>query len=155
MHQYSQNLKDIIRHSSVEPHKPKIVLITPPPINEYQIEISDSLRGYQEKTRTAEHTKKYADACRQVGHELDVAVLDLWTAMMRRAGWKPGQDLESSKCLPENPVLKDMLRDGLSELGSRERRLIIRQGCTSILRPTRCYLRKWWKSSKIANLPLV
>ena len=119
------------------------------------MEISDSLEGYQEKTRTAEHTKKYADACREVGHELDVAVLDLWTAMMTRAGWKAGQGLEGSKALPENPILKDMLRDGLSELRSRERRLILRQGCTSILRPTRCYSRKWWKSSKMANLTLV
>ena len=84
------------------------------------MEISDAIKGYQEKTRTAEHTKKYADACRQVGHELHVDVLDLWTAMMRRAGWKPGQDLEGSRALPENPVLRDMLRDGSSKHRVRE-----------------------------------
>ena len=96
----------------VQAHKPTVILITTPPIDEYQTEAADSLKGIKGKTRTAEHTKKYADACRQVGKETGVMVLDLWTAMMTKAGWKPGEKLEGSKAVPINLILGDMLRDG-------------------------------------------
>lgn len=67
-------------------------------------------------TRTAETTKAYADAAREVGEELaGVEVLDLWTVFMERAGWREGQvgPLPGSTNGEENKVLKELLCDGM------------------------------------------
>ena len=114
--EYSQNLKDILTHKLVAVHKPRLILITPPPINEYQLEDGDRERGFVEASRTAEHTRTYAIACRHIGKELDVPVLDLWAAMMAKAGWKEGEKLVGSKAAPRNEILDSMLSDGESRI---------------------------------------
>lgn len=87
--------------------------MTPPPVDEYGLETRDLLRGTTGVTRTAEHTKKYAQACIEAGQEAAVPVLDLWSAMMTRAGWKKGdQVLPGSKSAPPNTILSEMLLDG-------------------------------------------
>ena len=115
---YCANLKNIIQHPIVRAHatsmnrnKPaiKIILVTPPPIDEYQLEDNAVLN-----VRTAERTKSYADSCRQVGEEMDVAVVDLWTIMMKKAGWKGNDEevLVGSRKRERNEVLGEMLQDG-------------------------------------------
>lgn len=98
-----RNVQAIVRHPLVSSHTARLILITPPPFDEHQS--GDGIR-------TAEHTKKYADACRQVGKELGVAVLDLWLVFMTKAGWKPGQPLAGSKAAERNKVLGELLHDG-------------------------------------------
>ena len=66
-----------------------------------------------EVQRTAEHTRKYAEACRGVGDECKVAVLDLWLSFMTEVGWKSGQPLPGSKEQPICHSLQDLLSDGL------------------------------------------
>ncbi|MCJ1478192.1 hypothetical protein MMC13_006868 [Lambiella insularis] len=111
---FKQNIKAIIKHKTVEAHSPNIVLVTTPPVDEYGLETRDLLKGMTEVTRTAEHTGKYARACVQTGQEIDVPVLDLWAAIMTRAGWKVGDKiLPGSRSAPPNPILKDLLLDGL------------------------------------------
>ncbi|MCJ1368943.1 hypothetical protein MMC20_000150 [Loxospora ochrophaea] len=102
--QYKQNLKAIVGHPLVVAQEPRIILITPPPVDEHQ---------FQDVTRTAEHTKKYADACRQVASDLGVVVLDLWYAVMSRAGWKEGEDLPGSQKASKSEFLGELLHDGL------------------------------------------
>lgn len=114
LEKFKQNLKDIIGHEAVKPHQPTVILITPPPVDEYALELRDLLKGSTGVTRTAEHTKKYADACRDVGSEMGSTVVDLWTAIMARAGWQAGDALPGSKTVPRNQVLRDVLRDGKS-----------------------------------------
>lgn len=106
--EYAQNLKNILTHPNVIAHKPRIILITPPPINEYQMELADTPNA----TRSSEHTKLYADKCREVGKELDVAVLDLWSILMAKTGWKEGQPLTGSKKVAKSKVLEKLLIDG-------------------------------------------
>ena len=78
LNDYKQYLKAIVQHPSVTTQNPRLILITPPPINEYKLEESDFVKkGVTVPQRTAEHTKKYADACREVGKELGVAILDI------------------------------------------------------------------------------
>ena len=101
--QYKRNLLEILRHPLVGRQKPRLILITPPPFDEHQ---------WGDGIRTAEHTKKYADACRQVGEELGVVVLDLWSVFMEKAGWRPGQPLPGSKAAERNKVLGELLHDG-------------------------------------------
>ena len=109
---YMQNLKRIISHQTVVAQHPHLILVTPPPVDEYQIEVFDAEKGYSNRSRTAEHTKKYADACRQIGQELNVVVLDLWTLIMAKAGHRPGEPLPGSKEAPRNDTLTRLLSDG-------------------------------------------
>ena len=62
--------------------------------------------------RTAEATKKYADACRELGNRLGVPVVDIWSAFMKAAGWSEGEPLAGSINAPENKKLADLLSDG-------------------------------------------
>lgn len=112
VNQFKGNLKAIINHSSVVAQEPRIILITPPPVNEYRLEESDLVNGLTDPRRTAEHTKEYADATREVGGELGVAVFDIWSIIMAKAGWKPGQPLIGSKKVARSEVLDNLLVDG-------------------------------------------
>jgi isoamyl acetate esterase len=108
---YSENLKLLCLHPSVVAHDDvKIILVTPPPVNEYQLE---EVIGFTTLRRTAAHTKKYADACREAAEKLDLPVVDLWQAFMSKAGWKEGEPLTGSRDLERNEVLDNLLRDGM------------------------------------------
>ena len=52
-------------------------------------------------------------ACEEAGKEVGVAILDLWSAMMAKTGWKEGDKLVGSKEVPRNDILESMLADGL------------------------------------------
>ena len=110
--EYKKNLRDILEHPSVVAQETRLLLLPPPPVNEYQLEEADLVRGYKDPRRSAEHTKKYADACRQVGAEVGVAVLDVWSIFMAKAGWKEGETLIGSKKVARNEVLERLLVDG-------------------------------------------
>ncbi|KAF3480477.1 uncharacterized protein GIQ15_05824 [Arthroderma uncinatum] len=110
---YKANLRDIIRHRIVRYGGTKIVLITPPPVNEYQLTAFDLSKGLTSLSRTANNTKMYADACREVGESLNVAIADVWSAFMKEAGWVAGQPVAGSHDIPENPKLAALLVDGL------------------------------------------
>lgn len=110
---YKQNLREIIMHRTIAFHKPRIILVTVPPIDEYALEAVDLAEGRQSRSRTAARTKEYADASREVGNELGVAILDLWSIFMEHAGWKEGQPLPGSKTVAKNDVLGALLRDGM------------------------------------------
>ncbi|MCJ1277280.1 hypothetical protein MMC21_005091 [Puttea exsequens] len=109
---YKQNLRDILLHASVVAQNPRLILITPPPIDEYKLEEHGLAVGINEVMRTAEHTKQYADACREVGLEFDVAVLDIWSILMAKTGWREGETLIGSKKVGRSSVLDRLLVDG-------------------------------------------
>ena len=106
LEKYKINLEKLIRHPTVQAHQPRLFLITPPPINEYQF------REFNDFSRTAENTRKYAEACSEVGVKLGVPVLNLWRAIMKRVGWSEGDPLAGSIAIAENMQLRAMLRDG-------------------------------------------
>ena len=114
LNQYKANLRAILGHTLVKRQQPHLILVTPPPVNEYQLEVSDLEKGIVEIRRTAEHTRKYADACREVGNELGVTVLDLWSTFMVKAGWRSGEPLPGSKKAPMSRILEELLHDGMS-----------------------------------------
>lgn len=88
-----------------------MLLIAPPPIDEYQLD-----SGFLAGSRTATITKQYADACCQVAREEEnVEVLDVWTELMNKIGWDSSQPgLPGSKDVPRNPKLAAHFVDGLS-----------------------------------------
>ena len=107
---YKENLKAIVRHPLTRIQRPRILILTPPPVSEYMLEAVDAMRG----SRTASNTKRYADACREVANSLNIPVVDIWSAFMGVAGWKDGQPLPGSKGIPRNIVLENLLSDGMS-----------------------------------------
>ena len=109
---YRQNLRKIIQHPSVTAQTPRLILVTPPPIDEYSMEVSDAAKGIFGVRRRADHTKLYAEACREVGQDLGLIVLDLWSIFMDAAGYEPGKPLPGSKKTGKNVVLDRLLSDG-------------------------------------------
>lgn len=109
---YKENLRRIIRHPMVQAQHPRLILVTPPPVNEYALEESDAAKGIFGIRRTAEHTMAYANACTEVGRELGVFVSDLWTWCMTGACYEPGDPLPGSKKTARNTFLDQVLLDG-------------------------------------------
>jgi len=97
----------------VKAQRPRIILITPPPVDEYRLEECDREKGVHEIRQAAAHTKLYADTCREVGQEHAIVVLDLWSIFMRKAGWKEGMSLPGSKKVERSRVLGELLHDGM------------------------------------------
>ena len=112
LNEYKKNLKDILKHPTVAAQNPRLILLTPPPVNEYQLEEADLVQESTDPLRSAAHTKKYADACRQVGADVGVTVLDVWSIVMAETGWKEGEALIGSKEVARNEVLDMLLVDG-------------------------------------------
>lgn len=110
---YKKNLVKLLTHPVVEAHKPRLILITPPPVEERRLEHRVKSQGYTKLNRSNERTKQYADASREVANEMNIACLDLWSAFMAKAGWKDGQPLCGAIDLPENVVLRGLIHDGL------------------------------------------
>lgn len=113
---YTENLKAIAQSPQVKKQSPKILIITPPPVNEYQLEAFDASGGVPHPSRTAARTKTYADSARAVASELGVPCVDLWTALMKAAGWVEGQPLVGSREVPNSPALASFFTDGMFEL---------------------------------------
>ena len=117
---YRANLKRILTHPSVNAHKPTILLVTPPPINEAHLEAED-LKKNHGLTREQAVTQQYAEAARAVARELkddrDVILVDLWAALMGEAqrlteGYK-ADNLLGSRETGDNLALRRLLIDGL------------------------------------------
>jgi isoamyl acetate esterase len=87
------------------------MLICPPPVDERSQRAMDLTRGFDLR-RSAENTKNYANAVKEVAADLGLAVCDLWTRFMEYAGWKPGDPLPGREDIPPNPKLAELLSDG-------------------------------------------
>lgn len=100
-------------------HKPLILLVSPPPINEVQLEAND-LKNNQALSREQAVTARYADTVRSVVTEFndpDVILIDLWTALMNEAqnltpDYERGK-LLGSKEVGDSEALRTLLCDGL------------------------------------------
>ncbi|KAB8079064.1 SGNH hydrolase-type esterase domain-containing protein [Aspergillus leporis] len=110
---YKENLIRIIQHPATVAQSPHILIVTPPPINEYQLQEFDESKGNAHPTRTAKHTKQYAEAVREVGSSLGVPVVDVWSAFMAAVGWKEGEPLPGSRDLPNSDQFQRLFTDGL------------------------------------------
>lgn len=112
LNQYVANLKAIVDYAFTKGQKPRILMLTPPPVNEHQLQFWEVEKGFSSPSRTATNTKRYAGACRAAAASLPVQVVDVWGAFMEAAGWKEGEPLIGSRDVPENKFLADLLSDG-------------------------------------------
>ncbi|KAK3357439.1 SGNH hydrolase-type esterase domain-containing protein [Lasiosphaeria hispida] len=115
---FKANLASIITHPTIAAHKPKIFLVTPPPLDEIRLTRLDLAAGHASATRHTRISAAYSEAVRQVAAQQGVTLVDLHKALMDTAIAKtPGFD-------PSGPALGDpecgvrghlehMLPDGL------------------------------------------
>ena len=110
---FRDNLTAIINHPELQAHKPSILLVTPPPIDEHMRFAADSAKGFNKKLRrTQENTQKYADICHELGEKYNLPVADLWKACMVYGGWKEGEELIGTIPLPVNQKFQGLFNDG-------------------------------------------
>ena len=108
---FKENLIKIVKHPSVDDHQPRIMLITPPPIDERRQWLVDLSKGFYRR-RSAEVTKQYAEAVCAVGADLKIPVVDMWTACAAVAGWRPGMPLPGKADGPSVPAFDELFIDG-------------------------------------------
>ncbi|KAJ5132017.1 Esterase SGNH hydrolase-type subgroup [Penicillium atrosanguineum] len=146
LEQYKENLKSIIQHPATKAQNPYIIIITPPPVNEYQLEDFDSEKDTPHPSRTAAFSKMYSEAALEVGSSLNIPVADIWTAFMETTGWKEGQPLVGSRDLPSNEQFADLFTDGLHLMPAGYR--IVYDEVLKVIRAN-------WPEQAPENLPLV
>jgi hypothetical protein len=110
---FKANIRAIATHPVIQAHDPKLVLVTPGPLEERVLEERNRPFGYADLNRFNDVTAQYAQAVREVGKELGVPVLDLWMAFQRRAGWREGEKWAGSRDAPANEVMRRLLHDGM------------------------------------------
>ncbi|UKZ88296.1 uncharacterized protein TrAFT101_004058 [Trichoderma asperellum] len=117
---YKENLHKIINHPRIRAHNPKILLVTPPPVDELKLQVVDVAYGHPSAVRSSAMSASYADKAREVARENPgVVLIDLWQAIMGEAismspeDYQPGGPWLGS---PENGKqggLDKLLPDGL------------------------------------------
>ncbi|KAL2271658.1 hypothetical protein VTJ83DRAFT_1029 [Remersonia thermophila] len=118
---FKANLRRIITHPNITAHKPKIFLITPPPLDEIRVTELDLATGHPAAARQTRVSAKYSEAVRQVAAETPgVTLIDLHKALMDRAvEMTPGFDPKKGGPALGDPAgglrgyLKELLPDGL------------------------------------------
>lgn len=71
---YRENLKSIITHPTLAAHRPRILLVTPPPIDEEASAKTEFTKfGTTTPVRSAELTARYADAVLEVKKDLETS----------------------------------------------------------------------------------
>lgn len=76
----------VITHENIKAHNPKILLITPPPLDEIQSSLIDIEHGHKEPVRKASVSAQYSETVRQVAAEVPgVVLVDLQKALMEKA----------------------------------------------------------------------
>ncbi|KAJ4304414.1 hypothetical protein N0V88_002027 [Collariella sp. IMI 366227] len=117
---YKENLDRIINHPIITAHKPKIFLVTPPPLDEIRVTFLDRANGHPRAVRQTKNSAAYSETVRQVAAENPgVTLIDLQKALMDKAiemthGFDPAKGAVLGD--PESGVrgyLEQLLPDGL------------------------------------------
>ncbi|KAH7328499.1 GDSL-like Lipase/Acylhydrolase [Stachybotrys elegans] len=126
--EYKANLTRIVTHPHVAAHKPKILLVTPPPLDEIKATACDMANGFPSGARSATVSAAYSEKAREVARENPgVVLIDLWQGVMDKAiAMAPGDYQAGGPWLgtPENGKqggLDTLLPDGLHMNGDAYR----------------------------------
>ena len=129
---FKGNLRGMIEHPAVQAHEDvKVMLVTTPPIDERKCHKADVEKfphlGPKQLRRSAANTALYAQVVRDLGKEMGVPVVDVWTAMVSRAGYSRDATsatttttpppLVGSLEAPASETLQSFLHDGLHFTG--------------------------------------
>lgn len=148
--EYKANIEKLITHPLIKAHAPRIILVTPGPVNEHKTWPHDREKGMRSVSRVAAITKSYADGAAAVGTKLGIPVVNLWKAFMTRAGWteewKDTEPLPGSLDREENEVLRELMYDGLH---------FNPEGYKILFREVMEVIEREWPAQKPERLPMV
>ncbi|CAH2058842.1 unnamed protein product, partial [Thlaspi arvense] len=82
--EFTDNMRRIGEHLLSLSDKTRVIFLTPPPMNERQIQLifGDAMRG-----RRNELCRPYAEALLNLCREINVKCIDLWTAIQQHDDW--------------------------------------------------------------------
>ncbi|CAI9097298.1 OLC1v1033687C1 [Oldenlandia corymbosa var. corymbosa] len=84
--EYVENMRKVALHIRSLSDKTRLLFLSAPPVNEAQI--CEVFGGTLDVLgRTNESCRIYSEACKKLCRELDVKVVDMWTALQRRGDW--------------------------------------------------------------------
>lgn len=117
---YKENLGKIINHPHIRAHNPKILLVTPPPVDEIKLQEVDVAYGHPAAIRSSAISTSYSEKAREVARENPgVILIDLWQAIMGEAISMSPEDYQPGGPWPGSPEngkqagLDKLLPDGL------------------------------------------
>ncbi|TXG50128.1 hypothetical protein EZV62_026003 [Acer yangbiense] len=85
--EYVENMRKIALHLKSLSDSIRVIFLSCPPVDE--VRVSQGASGiFSELVRTNDLCKSYSEACKELCHELDVKVVDLFTAIQQRDEWK-------------------------------------------------------------------
>ncbi|PKA55106.1 GDSL esterase/lipase CPRD49 [Apostasia shenzhenica] len=84
--EYVENMRKIATHLKNLSETMRIIFLTCPPLNEEKLRQSAS-PALSEIIRTNEVCHQYSEACIELCRELDLKVIDLWSAIQRKDNW--------------------------------------------------------------------
>ncbi|KAK6145491.1 hypothetical protein DH2020_022311 [Rehmannia glutinosa] len=84
--EYIENMRKIAIHLKTNSDKTRIIFLSCPPINEAKLNEYSSPH-VSKLVRTNELCRIYSEACLDLCREMDVKVVDLWTAIQKREDW--------------------------------------------------------------------
>ncbi|KAL5982570.1 GDSL esterase/lipase wdl1 [Asimina triloba] len=83
--EYIDNMRRIANHLKSLSEKIRIIFLTCPPVDEEKLRKSTI---FSDLGRTNEACKRYSEACIEMCKEMDLKVIDLWTATRQREDWR-------------------------------------------------------------------
>ncbi|KAH9906386.1 SGNH hydrolase [Xylariomycetidae sp. FL2044] len=125
--EYEANLVKIITHEHVVAHRPMILLVTPPPLDEIRLTELDLQFGHKQVTRQAAVSAAYSEVVRKVAASVSgVTLIDLHKGIMDKAiSMTPDYDTNGPPLgYPKGGnrgALKQLLPDGLHMSGDSYR----------------------------------
>ncbi|ESW35533.1 hypothetical protein PHAVU_001G242700 [Phaseolus vulgaris] len=85
--EYIENMRKILIHIQGLSERTRIIVLSCPPVNEEKVRGNTS-GVLSELVRTNELCQSYSEACIKLCKELDVKVVDLFTALQKRDDWR-------------------------------------------------------------------
>ncbi|XP_009793687.2 GDSL esterase/lipase WDL1-like [Nicotiana tabacum] len=84
--EYIENMRKIATHLKSLSENIRIIFLSCPPVDEARVRENTS-SYFSELVRTNELCRQYSDACIELCNEMNLKVVDLWTALQKREDW--------------------------------------------------------------------
>lgn len=84
--EYIENMRKIATHLKSLSENIRIIFLSCPPVDEARIRENTSAY-FSELVRTNELCRQYSEACIELCQEMNLKVVDLWTALQKREDW--------------------------------------------------------------------
>ncbi|OIT20753.1 PREDICTED: GDSL esterase/lipase CPRD49 [Nicotiana attenuata] len=84
--EYIENMRKIATHLKSLSENIRIIFLSCPPVDEARVRENTS-SYFSELVRTNELCRQYSEACIELCNEMNLKVVDLWTALQKREDW--------------------------------------------------------------------